>query len=425
MANAQALAQAGRFGDALAFLRPLTNAREVDAEVLFLYGTIAVQASQLPGLPEEIRTTTLDEAITAFHTMLVSRPDLVRVRLELARALFLKGEDRLAKQHFEAVLAGNPPEAVRANVQQFLNQIRARKRWTVNLGFALAPDTNIGAVSEGRTVNIPVFGTELPFVLDDPEEVRSGVGISVWAGWEYQHPTGPRSRLRFGADIQRREYEGSDFDQMTASVHAGPRWLLTPRSEASLLMSARQHWAGTAPQYHDLGGRLELNHRFSGTVTGDLHLSMHDRRYREQDDDESRDGPVANITFGGSWVVRPTVRADLSLGYSSESPETERLGLSSRWVRTGITTALQSGLTLGGTVTLRRADYDREFRPFTPAGETRSDTTRTLRLTAQHRGFRLGRFSPQFSLGRETRTSNAQLHDYKRTFGEVSFVRQF
>ncbi|MDE2789156.1 MAG: surface lipoprotein assembly modifier [Paracoccaceae bacterium] len=407
------------------FTTPALAQGTIDAEELFQYGLLTMQESQRPGRSAEEREALLDEAIAAFHTMLVGRPDLVRVRLELARALFMKGGDRLAKQHFEAVLASNPPPPVRANIQQFLNQIRARKRWTVNLGFALAPDTNIGAVSEGRTVNIPVFGTELPFVLDDPEEVRSGVGISVWAGWEYQHPSGPRTRIRLGADIQRREYEGSDFDQMTASVHAGPRWLLTPWSEASLLMSARQHWAGTAPQYHDLGGRLELNHRFSGTVTGDLRLSMHDRRYRERDDDESRDGPIADLSFGGSWVVRPTVRADLSLGYSSESPETERLGLSSRWVRTGVTTALGSGLTLGGTVTLRKADYDREFRPFTPAGETRSDTTRTLRLTAHHRGFRLGRFSPQFSLGREIRTSNAQLHDYKRTFGEVSFVQQF
>ena len=40
--------------------------------------------------------------------------------------------------------------------------------------------------------------------------------------------------LRGASALQRREYEGSDFDQMTASVHAGPRWLLTPRSEASL-----------------------------------------------------------------------------------------------------------------------------------------------------------------------------------------------
>ena len=39
-------------------------------------------------------------AIAAFRAMLVRRPELVRVRLELARAFFLKEEDRLAERHF-------------------------------------------------------------------------------------------------------------------------------------------------------------------------------------------------------------------------------------------------------------------------------------------------------------------------------------
>ena len=47
-----------------------------------------------------------DKAIAAFRMILVNRPDLVRVRLELARVFFLKGQDGLARRHFEAVLAG-------------------------------------------------------------------------------------------------------------------------------------------------------------------------------------------------------------------------------------------------------------------------------------------------------------------------------
>ncbi len=55
------------------------------------------------------RAALLDETIAAFHFMLARRPALVRVRLELARAFFLKGEDKLARRHFEQVLAGRPP----------------------------------------------------------------------------------------------------------------------------------------------------------------------------------------------------------------------------------------------------------------------------------------------------------------------------
>ena len=52
---------------------------------------------------------------------------------------------------------GNYP----ANIHAFLAEIRARRRWSLNAGFAIAPDTNIGSGSEERTIYIPVFGHPL------------------------------------------------------------------------------------------------------------------------------------------------------------------------------------------------------------------------------------------------------------------------
>ena len=95
--------------------------------------------------------------------MLVADPTLVRVRLELARAFFLKGEDGLARRHFEMVLAGKPPAGVALNVGGFLAQIRARKRWSMRVGVALAPDTNLGASSGDDIIWILIDGQRLPF----------------------------------------------------------------------------------------------------------------------------------------------------------------------------------------------------------------------------------------------------------------------
>ena len=127
-ADARALVDAGRFAEALALLRPRLDSDVIEGNDLFLYGMAATGASQRPDVADDVREALLDEAIGAFHVMLVDDPGLVRVRLELARAFYLKGEDDLARRHFEAVLAGNVPEAVAANVRDFLNQIRARKR---------------------------------------------------------------------------------------------------------------------------------------------------------------------------------------------------------------------------------------------------------------------------------------------------------
>lgn len=51
--------------------------------------------------------------------------------------------------------------------------------------------------------------------------------------------------------------------------------------------------------------------------------------------------------------------------------------------------------------------------------------TRSLRLSAHNRALAVLGFSPEIAVVRETRDSNAQLHDYSRTSGELRFVRQF
>ena len=249
--------------------------------------------------------------------MLIADPGLVRVRLELARAFFLKGEDRLARRHFERVLAGNVPPPVAANVRRFLAQMRARRRWTAHFGFALAPDTNIGGGSEERIVTIH----GLPFRRDAEELTKPGIGLSVWTGGEYQHPLAWRWWLRAGADASRRDYSDSRFDQTFVSVHAGPRWLIDGHTEASLLANPRRRWAGTAPSYDDLGARLEGAHRFTRRVTANASVSRHERAYRTQ---THPDGPTMDVSLGAAWMVTPTLRADAAAGWGLDRPETAR-----------------------------------------------------------------------------------------------------
>ena len=222
---------------------------------LFRAGMEAAEASQRPGVPEDKRDKLLDEAIVLFRAMLIRRPELVRVRLELARAFFLKGEDKLARRHFEHVLAGKPPAAVALNVSRFLSIMRARKRWSLRLGAAFLPDTNVGASSAERTILLDTPFGRLPFTLDNYEAPKSGIGISAWVGGEYQYPLAESWRLRAGGDLSRKEYRESEFDTMTLSGHVGPRWLIGRASEASLLLSG-------APSLDGLGGRGTLAPRY-------------------------------------------------------------------------------------------------------------------------------------------------------------------
>ena len=294
LGRAQALVRAGRFREALVLLRPLLQRRPVKNEVLFLTGLASLGAARQPGLDAKARETMLDGAIATFRHMLIEQPGLVRVRLELARAFFYKGEDGLSREQFERVLAGDPPAPVIANVRRFLTLIRARRRWNMHLGFALAPDTNIGGTSDERIIYI----LGLPFRRDAESLTTSGVGLSVWGGGEYQHPLADRVRLRLGVDASRREYSGSQFDSMVLALHAGPRVFVNRTTEFSILGDWRHQWNANDPSYFDLGGRLTVRHRFTRRLTVNGTASWRDRRYRES---ASRDGPVRNFSLNGGW----------------------------------------------------------------------------------------------------------------------------
>ena len=418
VSDAQTLVRAGKFEEALSILRPLAQGRAVEANVLFLIGLATTGASQQANLADDERDALLDEAIAALRTMLIDRPGLVRVRLELARAFFLKGEDGLARSHFERVLAGKPVAPVVANVQRFLAEIRARRRWTMYLGAAMSPDSNIGGASDEQVIYI----NDLPFRRDAEELTTSGIGVSVWTGGEYQYPLGDRLRLRLGGDLSRQDYGGSKFDQTSASVHAGPRWLVDRDTEVSLVGTARRRWAGTAPSNDDLGARVEVGHRLTPRIRVNGRASWYRRDNRTRD---FLDGPILDVTLGGSWVILPILRADGAAGYASERPKSERWRNASRWLRLGASVALPLGFNVGGSGELRMTDYEGNWFPFTPDGAPREDRTRILRATVHNRAFTLYGFSPQLVVTNEARDTNAQLYDYKRTRAELRAVRQF
>ena len=366
---------------------------------------------------EAVREGHLDLAVRTFHRLLIDRPDLLRVRLELAKAFYLQGKDDLARRHFEAALAGDLPSAVEANIRRFLDAIRARQHWQMRFGVGIAPSNNLGATSTSRTLTIG----GLPFKLQDPGR-KSGVGLSIWTGGEYQHLLGPRWRLRAGADLARKEYKGGAFDRMTLSGYTGPRWLIDDRTEASLLLNVSRAWLGGKGEHHDVGPTLEVHRRLSRRVTVSGALS---RLERHHDRATAQDGPRTSLRGGLSYTVSPTIKLHLSAGLSGERPKDQRQRNDGREVSIGADWILGQGYVLGGSLGMSQTDYERPQFPYTAIDEPREDETLTYRLSLHNKGWTIGGFSPRLSLTHETRDSNAQLHDYERTSGEFQLVRQF
>ena len=419
---ARGLVKQRRYFEALKLLGPIareSKGRADRTDVLFLYGLSAIEASRrLPPAKAKERTALLDAAVSSLRVILIEKPALVRVRLELARAFFYKNEDDLSRRHFDRVLAGKPPKAMVANINRFLRIMRARRRWSAHFGFSIAPDTNIGAVSDSEIIYI----YDLPFRRNNFEGENSGLGFVFWGGWEYQHPLGQRLRLRMGTDISRREYEESRFDQMTISFHAGPRWWISPNTEMSMLASVRQRRSGGFVHSHEFGGRFEVEHRLTRRIRLSGRASLHERDYER---DKHFEGSHLDLALVGSWVLTPTLQIRGGFGYAAENPESRTWRNRSRWGRLGASIALPFGFTVGGNAELRATDYQGNWFPFVSDNSSREDDVRIFSVSVFNRAFTTFGFSPQLIVVNEERESNAQLYDYKRTRAELRFVRQF
>ena len=391
-------------------------------EALFQAGMEALNAAHASA-DRDAREEKLDEAIAAFRAILVDRPELVRVRLELARAFFLKEEDTLARRHFEQVLAGDVPPAVAANITRFLRTMRARRRWEAQFGMAVAPDSNLNAASGERTIFLDTPFGRLPFTLDDPSKPESGLGVSVWGGGEYQYPLGPRWRLRSGANASIREYKGGDFDRHFLATHIGPRRLIGPGTEASLLATVERQWTAGAPETDRFGLRLEAEHRLTPRLAMFGRTSAARRNCR---DCNWLDGPVGDVSFGASWAALPILRVAGNAGWSWTRANSEHWRNSGPQASLGATLALPAGFTVGLRASLQRTKYQgRGFAHRTIDRKPRKDETQTLSLSVHNRAVTVLGFSPRLSLVREERETNAQALDYDRNRAELSFVRQF
>ena len=417
--TARALVQRNRFAEALKILRRLPPDHPDQTDVRFLLGLAASRGSQERGITDEQRLALLDEAIAVFRSILIRQPELVRVRLELALAFYLKEEDGLAREHFERALVGKPPAALVSNISRFLKIMRARRRWTGYFGFSLAPDTNINAASDVEVIYI----NGLPFRRGAGQRASSDIGVVGWGGAEYQYPLAERWRLRSGFNVNHREYQGGRFDQTFLSGYAGPRWLISRNTEMSLLATTSQRWWGGSSFNYDVGARFEVEHRVFAGLRLSGRATWSDRTYQQN---TFLEGPLMVFSLGARYVPFPIVQVNALVGYLEQGAQAHHWNSAGYWTRVGTNVALPWGFTVGLSGEFRWTDYEDGWpMPFRPDGSARRDQTRILGATLLNRAITVYGFSPQIAFSHQVRDSNAQLLNFKRNLVEMRWVRQF
>ena len=210
------------------------------------------------------------EAAEQYEAILVIRPDLTRVRLELARAHYAAGQDDKAKYHFQLSLGDKLPSSVESVVEGFLNAIDARKRWSGYVSLAALPESNAVRRTDREVVRIG----GAPFRLNQDARAASGIGAQLSAGGAFFPTLGDGLRGHFALSAAAKLYERSAWNDIALVGKAGLTRLFDGGSASGGVQAGRR-WQGTAGFQYSIGPWASADFRISSRTRPQRE---HDRR---------------------------------------------------------------------------------------------------------------------------------------------------
>lgn len=351
-------------------------------------------------------------AIRRLRRILSADPSLVRVRLELARALFLGGERAAARRHFEIALGGDLPDAARKNIQRYLQEIQTQTS-SFELTVLVGPNSNPNHATTADSITL--FGVN--YKLNPDAQAASAVGAEI---------TGAGKRA-FGADehsflstyFELHEYPGYYADFAFLQITAGHNFLRgnsvwsVEAGPLGALYQGRELYTGatlTASHGSPLGPRAGVTE----FVTARRLEYVSDFSYLSAT--QIWLGASVRYALGGRTILWATLTPGLNAAADSA------YGYRAAELSVGGAADLGRGMSVEAS-----AAFD-EFRYQAPQPMfqvTRRDRLTRLNLSIIARDWALQGFAPKLMIGSARNDSNIPLYEYTRTSVGLGVTKRF
>lgn len=353
------------------------------------------------------------EGVLALERYVIHFPDNQNARLELARGYFVLGENGRAREEFERVIKLNPPVAVRANIDRFLDAIRSRESlYTTTAGFFLEAgvgyDSNVSGGVSNSSINLPIFGN----VLVNSSGVKAGSGFNwLAAGGQVSKPIAPGVAMFAGGQVDGKfNNANNQFDQQNIAASGGLTYLqnknfyrfTASHAEVSVDDSRFRDVNSVAGEWHHQLDELQTISPFiqyaqlrytSNNVPRDADLTILGMGYRK--------------TFIGDW--QPLFTANLNGGQEHDIRDRPDLGrdLYGGRIALSVTPAPKWGLSVGSYY-----QHSRYQGPDALLLTTRKDNYYALDAVASYAYTR--NLSLRAELLVSKNNSNLALYEYRR-----------
>lgn len=386
---------------------------------------LALKAEKIPDVAEaneiqfllgllDVADKDYESAVHRYHTILISEPKAIRVRLELGRTYFLAGDYANAERQFLFARAGRLPPAVLKNIDKYLGAIRSLKTVAYTVSLSIASDTNINAGP--ATDSISLYG--LPFQLSQSAKANSGIGIAIDGSVEWALRLNKDLKWRTGAQLHRAQYGQTQFDDMTIGIFTGPH-VTFKKWDFNLLGNFARRWYGDHVYAEIVGGGADATYYITPRLGIGAGLNLLHIGYSQN---SLQTGLAGNVF--GSLFYTPTaasiIRGSIAAGY--QDARASSFANRNRQFSLSYTREFKGGLTLTLTPAYTHIAYEASLGAF---NKTRVDDQFTGQLVLLHRRLDWHGFTPRISYTYIRNDSSVSLFVFRRSRVEFGITSAF
>lgn len=397
------------FDEAAPLLKALEATPQFAMERRFLQGYSAVEQGHL------------DDAIGLFRAVLVDHPEQTRVRLELARALQMKGKFGSADHHYRLAQEDKDlPADVLRSIRTTRGVLRDRRSFDLTVDVGLAPDSNITNGTNAETVDVNFGGFVIPLTLNPSARQRSGIGQSVNISSSYRTRLSDSAKLLVELDSQVLNYAGKAADDFGVQLAAGPELRLNENNRLTLQATALQRWYAGKSASTGGGARIGFQHDFDAGHRLGINV---DARYAKSGFADAYSGWSLSGQAAYERVIARTM-----IGYAAIFGRRELLNSKSYsgheiGANVGVMGDLPMGVSVGLSGGLSRAAFDAPIALF--GGDPRKDWRFNGRVQVGLRSVRVLGFSPSLTYDYNRTDSSLLLYKNDRHRVRFGLVRYF
>jgi len=352
-------------------------------------------------------------AIALLRQMLSIDPTLHRPRLELARLLYLHGDYEAAKIHFEYVLAADTPKEVRSNIQHFLKAMRINVKPSFYASVEVVQDTNPTSSSDEDYVQIGSYR----FRVNEDSQPDTETGYAFYGGARF--PIDDLGKWAMNFQVEHREFDGSEMDYSYIFPHITRGFELGKGN--AIKLTAGRHFSGYGGRSLFNGNVYKVDHKYQ--IKPNLFMSSHaSLMLLNYYDIDNRD---ADQKSAGTTLVynhSTTQQYQLGLSYLNSDARNDMYSYKKPLVQASMNRYWNGGFITNLRLSKSWSDYENEDLFF---GDKRNDREEQVELTVMNQRFNFKGIAPKLHLGKIKHKSNLNYYTYNRSYGKVSFSRNF